>query len=35
VRSYDLEMGALVGDEQLDAFAQRVARLDPQAVPQN
>jgi hypothetical protein len=34
VRSYDLEMGALVGDEQLDAFAQRVARLDPQAVPQ-
>ena len=33
VRSYDLEMGALVGGAELDAFAQRVARLDPQAVP--
>jgi hypothetical protein len=31
-RSYDLEMGALVGSEQMDAFADRVGRLDPQAV---
>ena len=31
-RIYDLEMGALVGADQIDAFTSRVARLDPQAV---
>jgi hypothetical protein len=34
VRRYDLEMGALVGEAQLDSFAQRVARLDAGAVAQ-
>ena len=32
VRSYDLEMGSLVGAGEIDAFVQRVGRLDPQAV---
>jgi hypothetical protein len=31
-RTYDLEMGALVGGNQLDAFEHRVIALDPQAV---
>lgn len=31
-RIYDLEMGGLVGLEEIDAFVGRVARLDPQAV---
>ena len=31
-RTYDLEMGALVGEAEIDAFAGRVGRLDPQAV---
>ena len=30
-RTYDLEMGALVGGEELDAFARRVAALHPEA----
>jgi hypothetical protein len=32
VRQYDLEMGALVGADAIDAFTRRVAQLDPQAV---
>jgi hypothetical protein len=31
-RVYDLEMGGLVGAAEIDAFTQRVERLDPQAV---
>jgi Domain of unknown function (DUF4432) len=31
-RDYDLEMGSLVGDAEIDAFVGRVGRLDPQAV---
>ena len=31
-RTYDLEMGSLVGGDQVDAFIARVGRLDPQAV---
>jgi hypothetical protein len=31
-RVYDLEMGALAGDGEIDAFTRRVERLDPQAV---
>ena len=31
-RVYDLEMGALVGDAEIDAFTRRVGRLDPSAV---
>jgi hypothetical protein len=31
-RTYDLEMGSLVGEVEIDAFVDRVARLDPQAV---
>jgi hypothetical protein len=31
-RRYDLEMGALVGDVEIDAFTNRVGRLDPSAV---
>jgi hypothetical protein len=32
VRAYDLEMGALVGGDQIDAFTRRVGVIDPQAV---
>lgn len=32
VRHYDLEMGALVGSDEIDAFTRRVGQLDPQAV---
>ena len=32
VRRYDLEMGSLVGDEEIRAFTDRVGRLDPAAV---
>jgi Domain of unknown function (DUF4432) len=31
-RSYDLEMGALVGADEIEAFTGRVRRLDPEAV---
>ncbi len=31
-RVYDLEMGGLVGADEIDAFTRRVERLDPQAV---
>lgn len=31
-RVYDLEMGGLVGDAEIDAFTERVGALDPQAV---
>jgi hypothetical protein len=31
-RIYDLEMGGLVGAEEIDAFSRRVEQLDPQAV---
>jgi hypothetical protein len=31
-RGYDLEMGGLVGADQIDAFVGRVERLDPEAV---
>jgi hypothetical protein len=31
-RIYDLEMGGLVGAAEIDAFSERVGRLDPQAV---
>jgi hypothetical protein len=31
-RTYDLEMGALMGAAEIDAFTSRVERLDPQAV---
>ena len=33
VRSYDLEMGALVGSEQMDAFADRVGRVKAGRIP--
>jgi hypothetical protein len=32
IRRYDLEMGALVGADEIDAFTRRVGQLDPQAI---